>query len=173
MNLGRPFVGGRSDDLGPLLRLPCSECDAIQWFHLKHHVTYARLLWFQAFKTSLYSLHCVKCEYEIDLSDDDAKKAVSFLPVANAFATGKIAQAEFLVKLGEVGFQFLKEFAKTNVNWKCQKCGEESPLTFSECWKCGAVREGGQMDSDDDSPRTPYLDQALKDEGGPFGSTQL
>jgi hypothetical protein len=171
MHPGRQ-IGGSSDDLGPLVRLPCSECEVIQWFHLKHHVTYVRLLWLQISKTSLYSLQCAECDYEIDLSDDDAQKAVSFLPVADAFAAGKMNQAEFLAKLAEVGFHFLKEVAKTTINWKCSKCGEDSPLTFSECWKCGAVHEGSQNDAEDDSPKTPYLDQAMKDEVGPFGPVQ-
>ena len=173
MSLHRP-ISGRSEDLGPLLRFPCPQCNAIQWFHLKRHPASAHILWFKLLKTSASALHCAKCEYTIDLPDADVKKCEGFLPVAQQFAKGKIDEKQFFAKLADAGFQFLKTFVQSNTTWSCQSCGEESPNTFSSCWNCGTTRKDADpQDPVSDAVKTPYLDQAMMNEGGPFGSMNL
>ncbi len=172
MHLGRIFRA-QSDDLGPMLQLVCSGCNTTQWFHLKRHSSYMHVLMFALSKTSAHSLHCVNCEHEIDILSDDAQKAIKFLPVGQAFATGKIQQDDFFFKLREVGFQFLKEYDNINTNWTCAKCNEESPLAFPSCWNCGTVRKGVSPETDSAAAKTPYLDIVMKNEGGPFGTMKL
>ena len=60
-----------------------------------------------------------------------------------------------------------------HTDWAFPDCGEESPLTFRACWNCGFLREGAPTDAGATPARTPYLDQVLKNEGGPFGSVKL
>ncbi len=173
MSIHQPLEG-RVVDLGPLLQLPCTRCDVAQWFHLKRHSTSLRILGFEFSKSSVCSLHCAKCDYELDLSAEDAEMGLAFLPVVQEFIAGQLSEASFLAKVGDVGFSFLKQFAEMHTNWVCPACGEESPLTFVECWSCGQKREGNPEEEEDGpAAKTPYLDQVLSNDGGPFGSMRL
>jgi hypothetical protein len=56
-------------------------------------------------------------------------------------------QAEVWVLLeadAERAAAFLKQvFSKTpGTPWKCPACGESSEGQFTQCWRCGAYREG-------------------------------
>lgn len=167
------LIGDRSRDLGPLLRLPCTACDRTQWFHLRHHTASLRLLIFDVYRASAHALHCAKCDYEMSISDEDAGKALTFLPVSKTYADGRMTETEFLSKLGTAGFVFLEEFARANTNWKCDKCGEESPLTFTSCWSCSAARPGVSQD-DAETPADPQSpDNSTQNDTGTFGPVKL
>lgn len=165
-------VCGRSENLGALLRLPCSACEKVQWFYLKRHTAFVRFLFIEFSKISSCAIHCEKCGYEIAVASDDVEKAIEFLPVARSFAAGRLPETVFLSKLGEVEFEFLKQFVAAKTNWTCLGCGEESPLTFSSCWKCGAAHDSAQQ-YDVTQSKTPYLDKVLRSSAGPFGSIDL
>lgn len=140
MHPGR-LIRGQTRNYGPLLQLPCPDCDKEQWFHLKEHSSGVDLLVRQVDHHCSFSLHCEKCEYPVDLQTEDAQKAVLLLPVSQAFLNGALDESGFKVALHRAEFDFLMEIEAANTNWTCPKCGEESPLTFETCWNCGQSNE--------------------------------
>jgi ribosomal protein L40E len=172
MSLVNPLKRG-TQDLGPLLRLLCPQCDSTQWFHLKRHSVSTRILLVEFSKISACSVHCVKCDFALDLSDTDAEKAIPFLAVAQTFAEGKITELIFSDKLDQAGFAFYRQYKEANTNWICMKCGEESPTTFATCWNCGEESNRPHIPASDEPQKTPYLDQVLKNKGNPLGLTNL
>lgn len=163
----------RAEDLGPFLLLPCTRCDAARWFHLRPHSAFAQLFGFSLFKPTAYSLHCEECEFAIDLSEADSRKALEFLPVVRDRAAGLIQESEFIAKLTAAGFRFLAEISAANTNWKCPGCGEEVPGSMTACWNCGVEQAVPATGAAEEEPSTPTLDRALNDKGAPFGQLGL
>ncbi|OVE75744.1 hypothetical protein BVX97_03615 [bacterium E08(2017)] len=166
-------IKGQSDNLGPLLPLPCSDCEETKWFNLTKHAIAANLLGMKLSKHTAYSLHCSKCNYSVDIAKDDIEKALSFLPVALKYSSGSITESVFNEELAKADFGFLKEIAAANTYWQCKECGEESPVTFPSCWNCGHMNENPPSATNENKPNTPHLDKALKNKGGPFGGINL
>ena len=167
------IIDGQTEDLGPLVRLPCAQCESAQWFHLKAHSTCVRLLGFTFARSTAHSLHCATCEYSIDLDEDDARRGINFLPVGAAFKKGNISEADYSAKLSGVGFGFLQEFMEANTTWTCANCGESCPLTCSECWNCATPRAGESEDDSETDVQTPFVDDLVDNTGGPFGTMKL
>ncbi len=166
-------IGGRTEELGALLRIPCSRCETARWFRLMRHSASVRLLGLALARSSACSLHCEACGYTMDLSEDDAERAMEFLPVAGRFRQGQMEEREFLDALGNAGFAFLEQFAAANTHWQCDQCGEASPFTFDACWNCGWKRGEGASPLSGDSVKTPYLDHVVEEGSGTFGGMRL
>ena len=167
------LIKGRTEDLGPLVRLPCPQCEDVQWFHLKQHSTNVGILGIKVSGSITYSVDCSGCEYTIDLSKEDAEKAIAFLPISRSFSNKKIPESEFLSRLTDAELTFVKQFARANTYWNCPNCGEESPLTFRECWNCGHRNDNSYSEPEADRIRTPYLDNLVDNDNNPFGTMRL
>ena len=133
------------------------------------------MLWLRGPRTTAYAIECCMCQHPIDISSADARKADVFLPVAGEVRAGRVAADEYIRRLQAEGIRFALDIAQTSATWKCAHCGEESALTFGECWKCGRIREAGAgVAPAAGEPRTPFLDKAMKDDGsGMYGGIQL
>lgn len=166
-------IRGRVKNRGPLLQLPCPDCEVPRWFHLKEQIAAFRIFGLPLSKTSLFGVECIKCHYIIILPEGDIQKCIDFLPTAAAFADDRMTAAEFQGQLAAAEFQFLQEFAKANTPWTCPQCGEESPLTFGSCWNCGEAHKDAADLSEATEGKRTFLDEALKPKGGTFGGMEL
>jgi hypothetical protein len=127
----------QTEDWGALLELPCPQCDKNQWFHLQQHSSSFNLMGMQLGKSCSCSLHCKKCKYPVHLKPEDTQKAIQLLPFTQQFLKDELSEPDFKAALEKLNFEFLKEIEAANTNMICPNCGEECPLTFSECWSCG------------------------------------
>lgn len=125
---------------GPLVQLPCPGCQGEQWFHLQQHRSGIRFLFLKLFQVQSWSVHCEKCKFPIDLPDEDALKALTFLKTTEEYLQGVISKEQFDQCLAKQQFTFVEAHLKSNTEWICSECGEKVPNTFSQCWKCEALR---------------------------------
>lgn len=158
-----------SKDMGPLVRLTCSQCDAIRWFHLHQHCASIVVFGIALSRTALWSIQCSRCQYPIDISDADALKAQKLLVAARMCVDGSLSEEKYQEMVREANTELLRQHRQMTETWKCPRCGEASPSTLGECWKCSAPRLEQRPDGVETVP-TPSLDRVLRSgRAGPLG----
>lgn len=159
---------------GPLLRLPCPQCDGTTWFNLVRHRSPLGILGIVFSRIEAWSVRCERCGYPIDISREDADRALTLLPISRQRYEKTASEDMFTKSVMAADLQFLKPIALANTTWTCSHCGEECPNTFSECWNCGELNPKSTNQNDLDATDTPSLDRALEDHGAdPYGGIKL
>ena len=174
MHPGRS-IKTNGENFGPLVRLPCPQCDDLEWFNLFRHSSGFGLLGITLTSADGWSMHCDKCNYPIDISNEDASKALQTLPISKQFYDGIIPGSEFIAKIDATKMTILSTLSKANSTWKCPQCSEDCPNTFAECWNCGSANPNAdQINDGSEEINTPSLDKALEDNGtNPYGGMKL
>jgi hypothetical protein len=158
MQTGRA-VKVRSENIGALVKLPCPQCGETHWFKLVCHSSSFGVLGITLSKASAWSVHCENCDYQIDISKEDAEKSRQLLFLASQCFSGEVSEEHYNEALAATGLNFLAVFVQSNTTWVCPECREENPNTFGECWNCGALNRN--MDDVPNEVKTPSLDRAL------------
>ncbi len=167
------LIKGRAKDHGVFFQFKCTACDVMRWFHLVEYQASVKAV-IVLDQSSTWSLKCSACRHSIDISAEDAGRALPLLAAAQSHASGKIDSATFGTQLKQADLTFMKMLALSDEEWVCPKCREHCPQSFAECWSCGSARpdEHG-YEPPPDFP-TPSLDTILThDRPDPCGGLKL
>lgn len=163
------FVSSRTEDLGPFLFYHCPHCKTLRWFNLRKHIAAISVLGVDLAGRSTHIIHCVKCDYIMDVPPAETGKAVAFLPVAAQFAAGKLTEKDYLARQAAADFKFLKDFAESRAVWRCSRCGTESAMDLPSCWSCGSPRSNASPKTSEPPPlgEDSYENRLAKYRKGP------
>ena len=65
----------------------------------------------------------------------------------DAMEDGTIPKSDYVEGLKSLDCVFMSELLAVSEDWTCA-CGESSPISFLECWSCGATKPGVEIDED-------------------------
>ena len=154
----------------------CTACDERRWFHLvefQSQSVVGDLL--ESDHARVWSLQCGMCNHLIDISAEDARRAMTLLPLSMERLADRIDEATFQAGLKSAGLDVVRVLENAEAEWTCPKCAESCPGSFSDCWNCGQARPlaPGEVEESPDV-RTPSLDKALGRDGtDPYGGMKF
>jgi|GEM_PF-3691955 len=128
------------NDLGPHLLWACPNCECEVHLHALEHVVTHIL----GGGSSLY-LTCMTCEFEqrVPPQEDDLLRQASELH--DKHCSGSIDHETYVDAVKALEASFISDLRTLTEEWSCP-CGEVSPVSFVECWSCGALKPGFEID---------------------------
>jgi hypothetical protein len=132
MDIFIPTPSSHFRDFGPLLPIHCPQCDTDQVYRL---FTCRDELPLNTFRS--WFLYCPQCEREEYLSKGDCEHVSELCALAEAAAAGKIEGDGLSEEVKALDLDVVNGLLALTEDWSCPSCGEEVPVSFAVCWKCG------------------------------------
>jgi hypothetical protein len=105
-----------------------------------------------------YSIACKACSFEKLVAKAEAKQLDALAQDYSRLIAGLCTTDVFQARVDAARLPAIEQIRAAARAWDCPQCGEENPLSFELCWKCGAASP---------VPATPGSDEPrLPDVGG-------
>lgn len=142
--------------LGVLLVWKCPRCEADRDFHLVAQNMAFTLMHFLSVLRSKDSAYakCATCGYDVKIAPSDASAIHPIMTLTAQFQNHSLTRDTYRECLERLDAQVVRDLIQLTDTWKCPQCGEENPLSFSQCWNCSEVTDATDPpDPTDSGPR--------------------
>jgi hypothetical protein len=128
------MASNEKTDHGVLAVCNCPHCNEGKL----HIVTKYRSLWFFKVDAAM-SVSCESCTWSLPINHYEENKAKRLLKSSQAFLDGSLNEEEWRSRIVDADLNFVNDLLGGHETWTCADCGEHSPVTFANCWQCGAA----------------------------------
>lgn len=141
--MGGMTPGEKITNHGAALLWPCPNCQCEVELCLVEYTA----LHILGSASSRY-LTCMTCKFEQRIAPEEDAQLENATSLANELKAGQKTSDEYYEDIKALDCVFIRELQAMSEEWLCS-CGEPSPVSFLECWSCGAVRPGVTIDEQD------------------------
>lgn len=142
----------RETDAGIYMVWKCPQCQELRDLHLIVRNTSLSFVCLSLSETGdMLDLHCPHCAYELKILPSERPLLESARHLTSSLKVGALSQEAYIAELTALPATFMKDLLSLTQVWKCSQCGEENPVGFESCWKCGPTASSDSEGSDGDA----------------------
>ena len=84
----------------------------------------------------MLDLQCGECGFEFRVAANERAAVEQLRDATSRLMSGEMKAEAYRDFVTALQSPFIGEMLALTTSWACPKCGEDNPVTFSDCWKC-------------------------------------